>query len=384
MPNDVFEEYDDNKTQAETDDGFDAFNDSVERGKEVKCSSCGGNMVFDPETQTLKCEYCGSTVAIEKDLSVREFDIRKAFENAKKWDNAIVVRCENCGAKVVIGSDEVAKVCPYCGTSQIKKTDEMAGLKPNAVFPFALTSEDAVTSAKKWARRRIFAPRKFKKNIEAKNFRGVFEPGFTFDSRTVSDYDGVVGYTRTRTVGSGKNRRVETYTEWEHVNGTFSKMFDDYTVSASREMPQSELNKLSPFDQKTISVYDKKFLAGYHANHYTKDITVCWKEAKDGMDALIRQGIINRYGCDTVQYLNVATHHYDVTYKYVLYPVYRFSFGYKSKDYAIAVNGTTGKVNGKTPVSPWRVLVAVLLGLAVAIGVGFLVYNGYISGYLGY
>jgi len=32
------------------------------------------------------------------------------------------------------------------------------------------------------------------------------------------------------------------------------------------------------------------------------------------------------------------------------------------------VNGQTGKVKGKTPVSPWRVAVAVLLGLLLLLG----------------
>ena len=36
------------------------------------------------------------------------------------------------------------------------------------------------------------------------------------------------------------------------------------------------------------------------------------------------------------------------------------------------VNGNSGKVKGKTPVSPLRVLLAVLLGAAVVIGAAYL------------
>ena len=34
--------------------------------EKVKCASCGADMVFSPETQTLFCEHCGNTVEIRK------------------------------------------------------------------------------------------------------------------------------------------------------------------------------------------------------------------------------------------------------------------------------------------------------------------------------
>ena len=370
MAKDVFDEYSEvkNTSLASDDSGYDEFNDSVDRGKEVKCESCGGNMVFDPETQMLKCDYCGATLDFEKDKKVSENNIEKAFSTAKKWDNAVVVRCENCGAKVVIESDEVAKECPYCGTSQIKRTDEIVGLKPTAVYPFMIKADDAEAIAKKWAKKKLYAPIKFKKEIEAKNFHGVFEPGFTFDSNTFSSYSGVLGKTKTRTVGSGKNRRVETYVQWFHVSGTYTTFFDDVTISASNETAQKQFNKLMPFNKDTIRVYEKRFLAGYQANHYTKDIHVCWGEAKGVMDARIRELIIGQYDCDHVQSLNVSTTHKDVTYKYVLFPMYRFNYTFKNKKYDIAVNGSTGKVVGKTPVSVWKVLITIGIAIAIAAG----------------
>jgi len=380
MAEDVFSEYSDeiNTDGKNGESAFKQFDDAVDRGKEVKCEGCGGNMIFDPQTQTLKCEYCGSTIDFEKDRKVREIALEKAFEKAEKWDSTIVVRCENCGAKVVIGADEVAKECPYCGTSQIKKTEEIAGIRPNAVFPFTITADNAQCAAKKWAKRKLFAPRKFKKSIEAKNFHGVFEPGFTFDSYTFSTYNGVLGKTKTRVVGSGKNRRTETYTEWRHVSGTYSTAFDDITIAASdTENGKKSINDLLPYDYERLSVYEKKFLAGYQANHYKKDVKACWESAKRTMDAIIRQRILNKYDCDRVQYLNVSTTHDDVTYKYVLYPVYRFNYNYKQKDYDIAVNGTTGKVAGKTPVSPLRVLLAVGLGIGAVILLYILFNNGF-------
>ena len=356
--------------------GFESFKEPEEQGKIVKCSSCGGNMSFDPATQTLVCEYCGNSVDFEKSKKVEEIAIEKAFATTKKWDDAITVRCDNCGAKVVIPANEVATTCPYCGTAQIKKTEEIAGVRPNAVYPFTITEKDAEEDAKTWCKKKIFAPRDFKKHISSESLKGVFQPCFTFDSDTFSTYNGVVGKTKTRTVGSGKNRRVETYVEWQHISGTFSLFFDDVTIAASEEFDQKKLKKMMPFNIETIVVYEKKYLAGYVANHYDKDIKSAWDDAKAIMDKDIRNDIVSNYDCDVVDYLNVSTSHNNVTYKYVLMPVYLLNYRYHKKDYTVYVNGNTGKVAGKTPISPLRVAITVLLGIGLIVGIVWLAING--------
>lgn len=333
-----------------------------------KCPGCGANMEFDPATQTLLCPFCGNIVDFEKDRNVREKDISDAFALAEKWDEASVVACENCGAKFVISSNEVATECPYCGTSHVRKVSDLAGIKPNALYPFMLTPAQAEVLAKKWAKRRLFAPKRFKKNVEARNLKGVYEPCFTFDSDTFSVYDGKLGKHKTRTVKTKDGMRTETYIEWRHVNGTFSHFFDDITITAGEILNQRLYSKLKPFDLSTIRVYNKDYLAGYSANHYEKDLKTAWDESKDYMDEMIRRLIVDKYNCDVVGYLNVRTSHNNPTYKYVLMPLYLLNYRYRKKDYRVNVNGSTGKIAGKTPVSPLRVFIAVIIGLALIIG----------------
>ena len=115
------------------------------------------------------------------------------------------------------------------------------------------------------------------------------------------------------------------------------------------------------------------------AYHYDKSIEDCWGTAKGKMDAVIRRSILSQYSYDTVDYLNVSTTHEAVTYKYVMIPVYVGNFNYKKKLYNFFVNGVSGKVSGKTPVSALRVLIAVGLGLAAAAGIAFLFYRLFIG-----
>ncbi len=334
----------------------------------VKCNGCGANMVFDPQSQMLYCEHCGSKVSFEKDKEVKELAIEKAFSATEKWNDAAVLRCENCGAVVNVSRNEVALSCPYCGTSHVKLTDEISGVKPNALYPFTITADQAELSAKKWAKGRLFAPKKFKKELEAKNLHGVFQPCFTFDSQTQTNYDGRLGKHKTRTVRTKNGTRTETYTVWYNVRGTISRVFDDITISASKTFDKKKMNKIMPFKRESICVYEKQYLAGFSAHHYDKDVRTSWNEAKEEMEQQIRQAIVRKYDCDVVGYLNTSTIHSGVTYKYVLLPIYVLRYHYKKKDYEVDVNGNTGKVVGKAPISALKVLITVLITAVVLFG----------------
>ncbi len=359
--------------EKDLDSGFE--NTEIEGKVEadyIKCSSCGGNMVFNPQTQTLYCEYCKSEISFEKDKAVKELDIESAFTAVESWSEAMVLHCENCGADISVSREEVSLSCPYCGTSHVKKTETIAGVKPNAVYPFTICSDEAKQKAKKWAKGRLFSPRKFKKSFDIRELKGVYQPCFTFDSKTISSYNGKLGKRKTRRVKTKNGYTTQTYIDWRWVSGSIARPFDDITISASTKFNQAKLNKLMPFAYDNICEYSKEYLAGFYANHYDKDIKQSWTEAKVIMDKEIERAILQKYNCDVVGHLNVSTIHNDVTYKYVLMPIYAMHYKFKKKNYDVSVNGNTGKVYGKAPISFWRVLIAVLLGVAVLVGIYFL------------
>lgn len=353
--------------------GYDGTTENSEANAAfIKCERCGGNMLFDPQTQALKCGRCGFIESFEKDAHVNEQDIEKGFAAAEQWDGeATVFRCESCGAQVVLKNGEVAASCPFCSTPHVVKSSELPGIKPQAVYPFALTKQAALEKAKKWAKSKFFAPSKFKKNLQRGQISGVYQPCFTFDSDTFSKYYGRVGERRTRTVKTKNGVRTESYIAWRNVSGTYSELFDDIFVSCGK-MPQSELEKLLPYRIETLCVYEPKLLSGYSASHYSRELAACWHDAKDVMDKQIRSAILKKYSCSEVDYLNVCTIHNAVTYKYVLLPVYYSNFVYRKKQYPVTINGNTGKVYGKTPVSPWRVLAVVLVAIALLVGLFFI------------
>ena len=342
----------------------------------IKCDACGSNMIFNPDTQSLSCEHCGSERKFDTSKFAQEQDILSGFAKNAQWKagETAVFSCTNCGAKVVLGAGQTAKKCPFCATAHVQEEKEFSGIKPNAVIPFTIGDKKAIELSKAWARKRFFAPRKFKKNINAENVNGLYTPCFTFDSTTQSQYVGRIGKTHTRIVGSGNNRRVQTYTVWHDIMGTYTTSFDDIIVNASYKIDQKQLKAISPYPTGESKEYQDKYLYGYMAYHYDKDIRDCWDSAKESMEACIRRQILAQYSYDKFAYLNVSTIHHNATYKYVLLPVYVGNFTFRQKVYNFFVNGCTGKVKGKTPKSVWKILGTILIGCAIMLSIVLLNY----------
>ena len=336
-----------------------------------KCPSCGANMKFDPDSQMLYCEHCGTKTSFEQNLMAQELDLVSGLEKDAQWknDNINAFSCDNCGAKVVLNASETAKICPFCGTAHVTKVEELEGLRPNAVIPFTFGIDKATSFAENWAKKRPFAPNKFKKSLKTDNLKGVYTPCFTFDSNTTSYYQGRIGKRYTRVVGSGKNRRVETYIVWRKISGRHNDSFDDVLITAGKNFNQNLMDKLSPYNTNNSCEYNENFLLGYMGYHYDYEITDCWGSAKSKIDAVIKKTILSQYTYDVLDFLNVTTNHSDVKYKYVMLPVYIGNYKYGKKQYNFYINGSTGKITGKTPKSFAKIGSLILLGLGIVVGI---------------
>ncbi|MGN0824591.1 MAG: hypothetical protein ACI4MB_05965 [Candidatus Coproplasma sp.] len=340
------------------------------------CPLCGGRLVYSPADCALKCEYCGGKGQIDMSRYGEElnfYDLINAKNNT--WSNEThVFRCNNCGAKTVISKKEISKKCPFCGTTNVVQTEELCGLKPNAVLPFLLDKAQACESAVKWAKKRLFSPRKFKKTVYPEEIDGNYIPAFTFDTNTVTRYSGKLGRNKTRTKRVNGKTVTETYTEWFHISGTYKMSFDDFLVQASDSVKQKDVDKISPFDTNQSQAYSSDYLMGYTAAQYSKSGQECWEYARGVMQEQVKAAILRQYTYDKVGSFSMNMSCNDITYKYVLLPLYVGHYSYSKKLFNFFVNGRNGKVTGKAPVSPLRVGIAVLLGLVAVAGIAALIY----------
>ncbi len=354
------------------DASFSASGEPIENNTDIaKCPACGAKMVFSPEKQQLECPYCGCT----KEVDFTKTSSEIAFEEMLKQRNdewggeTHVFRCNNCGAKEVIDSTEIAKQCPFCGTTNVAKVDELSGMRPNAVVPFSISAETATGNVVAWAKKKFFAPTAFKKSVKPENVRGTYMPAFTFDTNTFTTYTGRLGKYYTRTVRSGKTVRTVRELRYFNIAGEFCMDFDDVLIQAGKRISQKEVDKIAPFGTGESKVYSSEFLHGFSAQSNEKSGEECWEEARERIFAEIQRRILAKYNYDVVDSFVPRTSCADVTFKYVLLPIYVGHCNWKTKLYNFFVNGENGKVTGKVPTSPWKVALVVLLGLAVVGGI---------------
>ena len=98
-------------------------------------------------------------------------------------------------------------------------------------------------------------------------------------------------------------------------------------------------------------------------------------EARAYMDRMIRRDVKYDIGGDDQRIGNVQTQVSDVTFKHILLPVWLAAYKYRGKSYRFVVNGRTGRVQGERPYSAWKIAFAVLIGLILALGAGFVIAN---------
>lgn len=338
----------------------------------IKCPNCGADMYYDIATGKLRCPYCDSTENIDSSVCNTETTLEGFDESKLKRESGTVTyQCPNCHAKTVMHELGTSAKCPFCGATNILKTDDIPGLAPDAILPFKVTKEEASSNSLKWLKKKPYAPIRLKKSFRPENLNSVYSPTFTFDSDTYSSYEGRLGEHYTETVGSGENRKTVTKTRYFNVRGSFSQVFDDVLIEVSPKLNQAEFEKVGAFDTKNAVVYNIDYIAGHASERYDTGINTAFETAKKKMSDRIRAGILAQYKYDVVDYLNVNTQFRKNTFKHLLVPLWCSAFKYRDKIYNYFVNGRSGVVGGKTPVAVWKVALTVLVIVGVLLGIYF-------------
>jgi DNA-directed RNA polymerase subunit RPC12/RpoP len=345
-----------------------------------KCPQCGGTLDFNPETGELVCTYCGVTVDIEDDEKSRakELDFLNAENSASRdWGTEKrTVVCKNCGAETVYDAETVSGECPYCGSNQVMEAGGEDIMAPGGVCPFTVTKQTAAERFSGWLKGRLFCPGAAKKAAKAGKLTGIYLPYWTFDTQTYSDY--TARYGKERRVRRGKE--TKTVINWYYTRGRYNRFINDELVCATTNHDRGMLGSIEPFDTEQNLEYKPEYLAGFASERYTLGLSDAWPQAKQGIRRKLESDVSQKVGREhhTIHVDSVRLHttYSNVTYKYLLLPVWFSSFTYKGKNYRFMVNGRTGRVGGKYPISPLRVAIAVLLGICAAALLAYIFASG--------
>ena len=333
-----------------------------------KCDGCGANLVYDVDSQSLKCIGCGKIFGIEKDTNFQkhEFTADNVQKSKTHWQtDERLFKCENCGGEIGLTDLEFAKACPYCGSNYVSNISEFATIKPDCIIPFAVSEANARKLFAEQVKKKIFLPNAFKKNIPTCRITPLYFPSFMFDMYTNSSYSGTLAEEYTTTDSEGKTiTRERRFNIWGNEKFAFSNL----AVESSSYLDNAELSAILPYNMDDAFSYNADYVRGYRAEHYSDDLQKCIDIAKQKADSRIREMILSKYHYDRVIMLSVDTDYSNIKYSYAMLPIYNFTFKYKEKDYNVLMNGQTTKVGKGLPVSKWKIAGVVLFFILLGIG----------------
>ncbi len=348
------------------------------------CDTCGSDLRYNPSDQSLTCDHCGHSELISggpwQATSLRELDFEAAIARQLPEAEIEVTRvstCPNCAAQVEFDPNTHAKECPFCATPVVVDTGENRHIKPKGVLPFGVGERSAHKAMSSWLGRLWFAPNGLKEYArKGRKMQGIYVPYWTFDADTKSSYSGQRGtvyyVTETRVVDGKTVSHQVAKVRWRPASGRVQRWFDDVLVLASKSLPKSYTEALEPWDLSAMEPYQPQYLAGFRAEAYAIELQEGYTEARGKMDRVIERDVRFDIGGDRQRIHDIDTAITDVTFKHVLLPVWLAAYKYRGKTYRFVVNGQSGRVQGDRPYSAWKIAAAVVVGLIIAGGIGYL------------
>lgn len=354
------------------------------------CPQCGADLRFAPGDGKLVCDHCGysESLTATRAQPIQELDLRRGLEAAlpdTEMEAVRISRCPNCGAEMEFDPAVHSAECPFCATPVVVGTGESRHIKPKGLAPFIVTEAEARTAMTRWLGSLWFAPSGLTDYArKGRALQGVYVPYWTFDADTRSAYSGQRGtvYYESQPVRV-RDQHGDVRTEmrqvakirWTPVLGRVARFFDDVLVLAARSLPKGHTDALLPWDLSRLEPYQPEFLAGFRAEGYTVALSDGAAEARAYMDRMIERDVRFDIGGDRQEIQRIDTDVSDVTFKHVLLPVWTAAYKFRGQSYRFVVNGQTGKVQGERPWSPWKIAVAVILGLIAAAAITWLAQN---------
>jgi ribosomal protein S27E len=350
------------------------------------CPSCGAEAQWNPAKQALVCPFCGTEAPGKLDATtdaIEEHDIVAALRSIPDSDRGwnaekLSVKCENCQAITVFDAARVGQRCDFCGSSALRPFDHStAPIRPESLLAFKIAEKNVRESIREWYRTRCFAPSKLGTYALTDTVKGFYLPYWTFDAQAHADWTAESGYYYYTTEsfrdsdGREQTREVQ-HTRWQPSAGALDHAFDDELVPASRGVDEALLEKIEPFPTKELVKYDPGFLSGWVVEQYQIDLVAAAQRSRERMDRELEILCAQQVPGDTHRDLQVSAEYANQTFKHVLLPVWLLTYDYSGKHFHVVLNGVTGKISGKYPLSWIKIMVAVLAALIVILIVALL------------
>ena len=327
------------------------------------CPNCGAGLVFDAEKQAFSCEFCLSEFTEEQ---LAEDGAEEKAEAHRRADEAYcgsmnAYVCNNCGAEVVADETTAADICCYCHNPIVLAGKLSGQMRPDKVIPFQYDKEEAEKQFLAYTKKKWFLPNDFFAPDQAQKIAGIYYPFWVTDADTNSHLRATA--TRVRTWRRGDTQYTETSNFLVTRGGNIH--FEDIVSSAIDEADKEMLEGILPYPSESMIDFSMPYLSGFVAKKRNIERSQLTEEVRGRMnqyaETLLRNTV---HGYATVSVQDTSVRVNKSHWEYTLMPIWLLTYQKNGKTYTFAMNGHTGKIWGKLPVSLPKL--AVLFGSVFA------------------
>ncbi len=325
-----------------------------------KCPGCGSPLRFDAGAQSLVCDACGSHFDIS---TVEQYDEAadgidggdtSSWETygGVPWEDGVAVHvCPSCGAEIVTDPTTAVTKCPYCDNVTVIEGNLSGVLRPDCVIPFSVTAEDARRLMAEYCRNKPLLPKNFINELHIEETQGLYIPFWLFDCRA----DGRATYLATKVRHWSDRKYDYTETRRFRVYRRGGMAFSKIPADGSRKADDTMMESIEPYDYRGMKEFGTGYLSGFVADKYD----VGADESKARADARVKNSIEAALLTTVIGYSSViptgsSVKITDGTVRYAMLPVWLLHYTYRGERFTYAINGQTGRVVGKLPISRGR------------------------------
>ncbi len=304
-------------------------------------------------------------------------------------EQAKEISCKNCGAPIEYIEGESVLNCPYCGTTtMLAGFDKIVKIEEHFVIPAKVSRAEVETNIRKWMASGFWKAADLADKAIFEKIEGIVLPFWVVETKATTYWSGM--NKRTKTVGSGDNKRSETY--WEPTSGNFEETYKWTVYARQDESEYWGLAALNPGSKSVEADWGGFFLGLGTGSKVSGKSDLLQNAAPFSLDVVKDMKVINGQitreraeqrgqndivnlhrkqaeskvtrvtDCDTTVDINGCS--------LVYLPVWQIQYKYKGKSYKMLANGHTGDViSGQAPVGKWDKVVMLSIIMTILAGI---------------
>ena len=232
-----------------------------------RCVNCGGNILFDIDSQSMKCQHCGSMFSPDR------FEVRNSSTGEDISGSELTLfTCGSCGAELHGTEESQVGFCPYCGGQSLLQSPKSGKSMPERIIPFQVSKKRCSILFDNYTKKVRYLPKELQNAAHLQNFTGIYMPYYEYDVELGASH--IVG---TKVVEStSKYDRVNTYSIDASVDGDYcgvpydaSKYYDDEIAA-----------RVLPFDMDKEQPFSPAYLSGFYADASTVPAETYYEDAE--------------------------------------------------------------------------------------------------------